>query len=55
VRIGVVSDTHGFIDARLEELSAGVEVSPHRAEATIFSLERYNRKLSEKVWLPVGG
>jgi hypothetical protein len=32
-----------------------LEVSPEGVEATIFSLERYNRKLPEKVWLPVGG
>ena len=32
-----------------------LEVSPEGVEATIFSLERYNRKLPEKVWLRVGG
>ena len=32
-----------------------LEVSPEGVEATIFSLERYNKKLPEKVWLPVGG
>ena len=28
---------------------------PEGVETTIFSLERYNRKLPEKVGLPVGG
>jgi hypothetical protein len=32
-----------------------LEVSPQGVEATILSLERYNRKLPEKAWLPVGG
>jgi putative phosphoesterase len=32
-----------------------LEVSPKGVEATILSLERYNRKLPEKVCLPVGG
>ena len=32
-----------------------LEVSPDGVEATIFSLERYNGKLPEKVRLPVGG
>jgi hypothetical protein len=32
-----------------------LEVSPKGVEGTILSLERYNRKLPEKVCLPVGG
>jgi hypothetical protein len=32
-----------------------LEVSAKRVEATIFSLQRYNRELPEKVWLAVGG
>ena len=32
-----------------------LEVSAHGVEATILSLQRYNRKLPEKVWLLVGG
>jgi hypothetical protein len=32
VRIGVVSDTHGFFDARLEELLAGVELILHAGD-----------------------
>ena len=32
-----------------------LEVSTHGVGATIFSLDRYNRKLPEKVWLHVGG
>ena len=32
-----------------------LEVSAKRVEATIFSLQRYNGKLPEKVWLAVGG
>ena len=31
-RIGVVSDTHGFFDARLEELLAGVELILHAGD-----------------------
>jgi hypothetical protein len=32
-----------------------LEVTPNGVGATILSLERYNRKLPEKVWLAVGG
>ena len=32
-----------------------LEVSPHGVEATILSLERYNRELPKRAWLPVGG
>jgi len=32
VRIGVVSDTHGFFDARLEELLVGVELILHAGD-----------------------
>ena len=32
VRIGVVSDTHGFFDARLEKLLAGVELILHAGD-----------------------
>jgi len=32
VRIGVVSDTHGFFDPRLEELLAGVELILHAGD-----------------------
>jgi hypothetical protein len=32
-----------------------LDVSEKRVEATILSLQRYNRKLPEKVWLAVGG
>jgi predicted phosphodiesterase len=32
-----------------------LEVSAKGVEATVFSLQRYNRRLPEKVWLAVGG
>ncbi len=32
-----------------------LEISANRVGATILSLERYNKKLPEKVWLTVGG
>jgi len=32
VRVGVVSDTHGFFDPRLEELLAGVELILHAGD-----------------------
>ena len=32
MKIGVVSDTHGFFDARLQELLAGVELILHAGD-----------------------
>jgi hypothetical protein len=32
-----------------------LDVSAKRVEATIFSLQRYNKELPERVWLAVGG